>query len=160
MGILTAQIHTHVAAYRCPDHTQRLSRYLDKKTSDIAPTRAADYHKRQQHIHRSGRFPEIFGLTQQSSMCVCVCLVRWSYPLRLQRTGPEARASPQTADSWPASPPPRLATCSSNISPLLRGPSCAPSIHRPRLLPRRGDPSAQSSHREPYPGDKLLKFAS
>lgn len=152
MAILTAQIHMNFPAYRC---RQGLVRYL-YKTSAIPPGRAADYDKRQSNIQWSGGFLQNFGLTQQSS----VCLVRWSYPLRLQRTGPEARASLQTADSSPASPPPRLATCSLNISPLLRGPSCAPSIHRPRLLKRRGDPSAQSSHREPYPVDKLLKFVS
>lgn len=153
MGILTAQIHTHVTADGCPDHRQKT--FALPLQEDLRYS-AHPCSRLQQKIQWSGRFLEIFGLTQQAS----VCLVRWSYPLRLQRTGPEARASPQTADSSPASPPPRLATCSLNLSPLLRGPSCAPSIHRPRLLTRRGDPSAQSSHRQPYPVDKLLKFAS
>lgn len=86
-----------------------------------------------------------------------------AYPLRPKSTGQEVKALLQTADSLQASPLLRLATWSSNTSPLLLHPSAAASTHRG--LPRRfpplwGDLSAHSSNREPYPVDKLLKFRS
>ncbi|MED6281086.1 hypothetical protein CHARACLAT_017662 [Characodon lateralis] len=103
-------------------------------------------------------------------MCLCVLeriARRRAYPLRPQRTGQGVKAEPQTAGSFRASPLLRLAIRSSNTSSpcLLRLSSCAASIHHrriPRRLPvLRDDPPAHhSSHREPYPVDKLLKFRS
>lgn len=91
---------------------------------------------------------------------------RWrrsAYPLRPRRTGRQVKAFPQTADSLRASPLPRLATCSLNISHLFQNPSLAPSSRRGplrRLPPHWDDLSVHSSNREPYPVDKLLKFRS
>lgn len=107
----------------------------------------------------SSRYVRCRNLTTQVNATHRRVFPRCAYPLRPRRTGQEAQAFPQSADSSRASPLPRLATCSSNISPLLRNPSFAPS-NRPSTPLRRDVRSVHSSNREPYPADKLLKFRS